>query len=351
MRRFPTLVLGATGYVGGECLRLVHGHPGLKLEAAISESKAGATVSSLFPHLGSSLDGRFRAPSEIPAILDAAEGTAAVLSAASHGASAPLIAELLAAAEKKGVDVRVVDLSADFRYRDLSSYEAVYKNSHGAPSILSLFECGVPEHVAATPRHAGHPGCFATSVLLALVPLLKLGIVESEIFAVGITGSTGSGREPKETTHHPERHSNLFAYQPLVHRHVPEMTELAEKASGLRPKIHFVPHSGPFARGIHTTIQGKLRAPLDAEAIRSELARFYADSPLVRVVPGTPRVKDVAGSSFAHLGVAAEGDTVAVFSAIDNLLKGAAGGGVQWLNRMLGLPGSMGLTQPAPGWI
>jgi N-acetyl-gamma-glutamyl-phosphate reductase len=351
MTPFETLVLGASGYAGGECLRLVQGHPGLTLKAAVSASKAGATVGSLFPHLASTVDARFRPPSEIPAILGECEGTVAVISAASHGASAPLIAELLAAAEKKGVAVRVVDLSADFRYRDASSYEAVYKNGHGAPSILPLFYSGVPEHVETVPQHAGHPGCFATSVLLAVVPLLKLGISESEIFASGITGSTGSGREPKETTHHPERHSNLFAYQPLVHRHVPEMTELTEKASGLRPKIHFVPHSGPFARGIHTTIQGTLRARLDAEAIRTELARFYAASPLVRVVPGTPRVKDVAGSCYAHLGVATEGDTVAVFSVIDNLLKGAAGGGVQWLNRMLGFPESMGLTAPAPGWI
>jgi N-acetyl-gamma-glutamyl-phosphate reductase len=351
MTRYEAIVLGASGYVGGECLRLVHGHPGLALRAAVSESKAGTTVGSLFPHLASSVEARFCSPAEIPAILDGAEGTVAVLSAASHGAAAPLIAGLLDAAEKKSVDVRVVDLSADFRYRDSSSYEAVYKNGHGAPSILPLFECGVPEQVEGVPRHAGHPGCFATSVLLAVVPLLKLGIIESEIFAAGITGSTGSGREPKETTHHPERHANLFAYQPLVHRHVPEMTELAEQASGVRPRIHFVPHSGPFARGIHTTIQGTLRAPLDAEAIRSELARFYAASPLVRVVTGTPRVKDVAGSCYAHLGVATEGDTFAVFSVIDNLLKGAAGGGVQWLNRMLGFPESTGLTAPAPGWI
>ncbi len=350
MTRFETIVLGASGYAGGECLRLVHGHPGLKLKAAVSESRAGTTIGSLFPHLGS-IDARFHAPSEVPSILDDTEGTVAVLSAASHGASAPLVAELLEASAKKGVDVRIVDLSADFRYRDAARYEAVYQNAHGAPFLLSLFECGVPEHVDVVPRHAGHPGCFATSVLLAVVPLLKLGIVEKEIFAVGITGSTGSGREPKDTTHHPERHANLFAYQPLVHRHVPEMTDLAEKASGVRPAIHFIPHSGPFARGIHTTIQGRLRAPLDAEAIRQELARFYAASPLVRIVPGTPRVKDVAGSSFAHLGVATEGDTVAVLSAIDNLLKGAAGGGVQFLNRMLGLPESMGLDNPAPGWI
>ncbi len=262
MTRFDTIVLGASGYVGAECLRLIEAHPRLALKAAVSESKAGATVLSLFPHLASSRDVRFRAPSEIPFILKDARSPVAVLSAASHGASAPLIAQLLEAAAAVGVDVRVVDLSADFRYREASSYEAIYKSSHGAPAILPSFESGLPEHVELIPRHAGHPGCFTTSVLLAVVPLLKLGIVEPEIFAFGITGSTGSGREPRETTHHPERHSNLFAYQPLVHRHVPEMIELAEKASGLRPKIHFVPHSGPFARGIHTTIQGRLKARL-----------------------------------------------------------------------------------------
>jgi N-acetyl-gamma-glutamyl-phosphate reductase len=351
MNQYDTIVLGASGYVGAECLRLIDGHPRLALKAAVSESKAGASVLSLFPHLASLNEIRFRSPSEIPSILDEAWGPVAVLSAASHGASAPLIGEVLSSAAAKGIDVRVVDLSADFRYREASSFEAVYKIPHGAPSILSIFESGLPEHVDAVPLHAGHPGCFATSVLLAAVPLLKLGIVEPELFVVGITGSTGSGREPRETTHHPERHSNLFAYQPLAHRHVPEMVELTETATGVRPRIHFVPHSGPFARGIHTTIQARLRAPLDAEEIRAELARFYADSPLVRIVPGTPRVKDVAGSSYAHLGVATGSDTVAVFSVIDNLLKGAAGGGIQWLNRMLDLPPSSGLVQAAPGWI
>jgi N-acetyl-gamma-glutamyl-phosphate reductase len=351
MNRYEAIVLGASGYVGAECLRLIEGHPRLTLKAAVSESKAGESITSLFPHLSSLADARFRSPSEIPSILEDAWGPVAVLSAASHGASAPLIGELLSSAAAKSVDVRVVDLSADFRYREASSFQAIYKIPHGAPGILALFDSGLPEHVEAVPRHAGHPGCFATSVLLAAVPLLKLGIVEPDLFVVGITGSTGSGREPRETTHHPERHSNLFAYQPLVHRHVPEMIELAEKATSVRPRIHFVPHSGPFARGIHTTIQGRLRAPLDADAIRSELARFYADSALVRVVPGTPRVKDVAGSSYAHLGVATGDGTVAVFSVIDNLLKGAAGGGIQWLNRMLGLPPSTGLTPSAPGWI
>jgi N-acetyl-gamma-glutamyl-phosphate reductase len=176
-------------------------------------------------------------------------------------------------------------------------------------------------------------------------------MVEPEIFVAAVTGSTGSGREPKPGTHHPERQSNLFAYQPLAHRHLPEMVSLAEKASGARSEIHFVPHSGPFARGIHATVQARLRSPLSADAIRAELDSFYSGSTFVNVAAAPPRVKDVAGSNYAHLGVAADGGTVAVFSVIDNLLKGAAGGGMQWMNRLLGLPESTGLMQPGPGWI
>lgn len=353
MTSFETIVLGASGYAGAECLRLVYGHPSLKLTAAVSESKADSSIANLFPNLQSSFDLRFRSPGEIPAILEASRGTLAVFSAANHGVSAGLVAGLVEAAASKEVELRVVDMSADFRYRDAAAYQAVYGKEHGAPALLPRFVCGVPEHVAewSDLRYAAQPGCFTTAVVLAVVPLLKLGMIHPEVFVSGITGSTGSGREPKPTTHHPERHSNLFAYQPLGHRHLPEMVALAEQAAGRRPTIHFVPHSGPFARGIHATVQAKLLTPLDAVTIRGELAQFYRGSPFVRIVSGTPRVKDVVGSNFAHLGVAADGETVAVFSVIDNLVKGAAGGAVQWMNRLLELPESAGLTQPGPGWI
>lgn len=354
MTPFPTIVLGASGYAGAECLRLVSGHPHLSLTAAISESQAGSAIASVFPHLQSSLDQKFRRLDEIPEILERAGGTVAVFSAANHGASAGMIAELLSSASKSGTDVKVVDMSADFRYRDASSYQAVYRHEHGAPELLSKFVCAVPEHLPGKPAkgsHAGQPGCFTTAVVLAAVPLLKLGLVHPDLYVVGITGSTGSGREPKSTTHHPERQSNLFAYQPLAHRHQPEMTALTESASGVKPEIHFVPHSGPFSRGIHATLQAKLRTPLDDDTIRAVLEEFYRDAPFVRIVAGTPRVKDVAGSNFAHIGVATNGNTIAVFSVIDNLLKGAAGGAVQWMNRLLDLPETSGLTSPGPPWI
>lgn len=352
MSSFDTIVLGASGYVGAECLRLVHRHPNLRLTAAISESRADASIESLFPHLQSSSDLRFHSPGEIPAILEAARGPIAVLSAANHGVSAGFVGEIVETAEQKGIELRVVDLSADFRYRDADAYSTVYGKDHGAPALLKRFVCGVPEHVSEwSTRYAAQPGCFTTAVVLALVPLLKLEMIHPEIFVAAITGSTGSGREPKPTTHHPERHANLFAYQPLVHRHLPEMIALTEQATGVRPSIHFVPHSGPFARGIHATVQARLRTPLDADTIRTELAQFYRQSAFVRIVSATPRLKDVVGSNFAHLGVAANGETVAVLSVIDNLMKGAAGGAVQWMNRLLDLPESTGLTEPGPGWI
>lgn len=349
--KIDTILLGASGYVAGELLRLLSAHPRLELTAAVSESQAGNTLESVFPHLQSTFgDHTFCPRADLPGVLAKASGPVAVFSAASHGASAALVQELLASANGN-TDVHVVDLSADFRYSSADAYEAVYGSTHGANELLPEFSSALPEHVSETPQHIGHPGCFATALLLAVVPLLKLAIVEPRLYAVGITGSTGSGREPKPTTHHPLRQSNLFAYKPLAHRHVPEVTAITERVAGVKPELHFIPHSGPFARGIHMTVQGKLQSELDRDAIVAELTRFYEDSPFVRVVAGTPKLKDVVGSNYAHLGVACEGDSLAVFSVIDNLTKGAAGGGVQWMNRLLGLPETLGLTLSGPGWI
>lgn len=346
-----TIVLGASGYVAGELFRLLSAHPHLELRAAVSESQAGNTLESVFPHLQSTFAGhRFRSRAELPKVLDEASGPLAVFSAANHGASAELVKDLLAAADGNA-EARVVDLSADFRYESPEAYETVYGKPHGAAELLPQFTSALPEHSDEIPQHVGHPGCFATAMLLTIVPLLKLGIAESDLYAVGITGSTGSGREPKPTTHHPLRQSNLFAYNPLAHRHVPEVTAITERISGVMPALHFVPHSGPFARGIHMTVQAGLRSALDRDAIASELEKFYGEAPFVRIVDGTPKVKDVVGSNYAHLGVAADAGTVAVFCVIDNLTKGAAGGGVQWMNRLLGFPESTGLTLSGPGWI
>jgi len=349
--RIPAVVLGGTGYVAGELLRLIAGHPNLELLAVMSEGSPGEPVAGAFPHLVSAYpETRFATLGQVTKLL-AETPESAVFSAAPHGVSAGLIEALLAEAARARVSARVVDISADFRYASPEAYEKVYGRAHGAAALLGAFSCALPEHLEhlGTP-HVGHPGCFATAVLLAAVPLLALGIVEPALFVSGITGSTGSGRKPVEGTHHPLRHGDLYGYNALTHRHAPEIVACARAATGVEAELAFVPHSGPFARGIHVTVQARLTRALDGSQARGVLKEYYARAPFVRVSERAPHVKEVAASNYAHLSAAADGRTIAVMCAIDNLVKGAAGGAVQWMNRMLGLPETAGLTQPAPGW-
>ncbi len=351
--RTPTLIVGGTGYVAGEFLRLVSQHPGLELAGVSSESQAGTAVRAAFPHLAPVVgDLAFVTQAELATRIKG--DRVALFSAAPHVVSAGVVATMLKAAEASGSQLTVVDASSDFRFRNAADFAAVYQQPHGAPELLPGFVCALPEHVAGIPGpHVGHPGCFATSMLAGLVPLLKLGLANGPVYAAGITGSTGAGRSPIATTHHPERHSNLFAYNPLKHRHAPEVVQICQELTGIAPDLNFVPHSGPFARGIHMTLQGQLSTPQTPDQLREAFAQFYAGQEFVRVVDGTPRVKDVAGSNYCHIGVStsASGASFVVLVAIDNLVKGAAGGAVQWMNRLLGLPESAGLTAPALGWI
>jgi len=347
----PTIVLGGTGYVAGELLRLIAGHPGLRLAGILSDSQPGEPVAKAFGHLAPVYpDTKFASIEEIEQLVATLPRTA-IFSAAPHGASAALIDRLLTKAESAGTKPSVVDISADYRYSTDAAYAAVYKHAHGAPSRLAQFTCAVPEHLASAPTpHIGHPGCFATAILLAAVPLLKLGIAKPTLFVSGVTGSTGAGRKPVEGTHHPQRHSDLYSYNALAHRHAPEVTACAKAASGVGAHFAFVPHSGPFARGIHVTVQAELAKPAAQPELLEAFTKFYAHSPFVSVSASAPRVKDVAGSNYARLSVATDGSTVAVMSVLDNLNKGAAGGAVQWMNRLLGLPETAGLTAPAAGW-
>jgi N-acetyl-gamma-glutamyl-phosphate reductase common form len=347
----PAVVLGGTGYVAGELLRLIAGHPGLEVAGILSDSQPGAPVAGVFAHLQSAYPRlKFAAVEEIEALIRGATRLA-LFSAAPHGVAAALIDRLLTAAEGAGTRVHCVDISADFRYSSAAAYEAVYKHSHGAPQRMPLFTCAVPEHLQFAPTpHVAHPGCFATATLLACVPLLALGLTEPKLFVSGITGSTGSGRKPVEGTHHPHRHSDLYAYGALSHRHVPEIIACAKLASGIEAEVNFVPHSGPFARGIHVTVQASLKKPIGTAQALAALASYYKDCPFVRVADTAPRVKDVVASNYSHLSAVTNGNSIAVMSVVDNLNKGAAGGAMQWMNRLLGIAETTGLTTPAAGW-
>jgi N-acetyl-gamma-glutamyl-phosphate reductase common form len=347
----PTFVLGGSGYVAGELLRLIAGHPSFELAAVLSDSRAGESVADAFPHLASSYADIAFSSLEVLEHAVAQSLECAIFSAAPHGAAARLIDALLAKAASAGTRARVVDISADFRYRSSAAFEANYKHPHAAPARLPEFTCALPEHLSVLQtRHVAHPGCFATATLLACVPLVALGICAPRLFVAGITGSTGSGRKATSGTHHPLRHSDLYTYNALAHRHAPEIASCIQSACGVEADIAFVPHSGPFARGIHVTVQAELTTPRTKDEILAALQGFYAQAPFVRVTETAPRVKDVVASNYAHLSAAAHGRTVAVMCVIDNLTKGAAGGALQWMNRLFDLPETTGLNAPAPGW-
>ena len=349
--KIPAVVLGATGYVGGELLRLISGHPNLELAAALSGSRAGEAIAATFPHLaGVYRNEQFVAPDAWTNSV-ASTDRVALFSAAPHGAAANAISGMLNDAAAQQLEAHCVDASADFRFDDLELFARVYGFEHPQPALAKQFQCAVPEHVAgsSTP-HAAHPGCFATAMLLPAVPLVAAGLVGEDLFVSAITGSTGSGRTPVAGTHHPERNSNLYAYKPLAHRHAPEVESLITRTTGQVANVHLVPHSGPFARGIHATLQAKLVGNPTLDDVRAVLEQAYADSPFVHVVDGTPRIKNVVSSNQAMLGLAIARDTVTVMCVIDNLVKGAAGGAVQWMNRLWGLPEAAGLAAPAPAW-
>ncbi len=350
--RWPVIVLGGSGYVAGEMLRLVAAHPQLTLGAAVSTSQAGEPIAATFAHLASAYPGGTFA--SLDGVLAGLAGAPRwiVLSAAPHGASAQIVDGLLEAADAADVELTIVDASADFRFADADAFARVYGQAHAAPARLGEFTCAVPEQLERLPTpHAAHPGCFATSMLLGIAPLARAGLTDGRYRISAVTGSTGAGRSLRETTHHPVRHANLFAYQALGHRHTPEVEALALAATGQQARVDFVPHSGPFARGIHATMfAGASGTPAEAD-VRDALRAYYADAAFVRVLDAPPRLKDIVGSNYAALHATVSGDTIVVCCVLDNLVKGAAGGSIQWVNRVLGLPETAGLDAPAAGWL
>lgn len=350
MSEIPVVILGAGGYVAGEVLRLLSAHPVLALRAAVSRSQVGAGIGSTFTHLSGVYAGAtFVGMDEARDVLEG-NGPVAVFSCLPHGDGARIIDEIMSSAESNGRDLRLVDLSADYRLPDPDQWASVYGEAHGAPSRCPSFTCALPELTSDAPAGAvAHPGCFTTAVTLGSAALIGAGLSTGPLRVSAVTGSTGSGARPSATTHHPMRHGNLKAYKPLSHRHAPEMTMLLGRL-GDDVEVRFAPHSGPFARGIHATIHADLKDAMTSEDLAERYAAFYADAPFVSVSTTPPALKEVVGTNRCHIGVAAEGRSAVVFSVIDNLVKGAAGGAVQWMNRLCDLDETAGLNIAGLGW-
>ena len=333
-------IVGATGYTGSELVRLLAGHPRVELEAITSESRAGEPFSAVHP--------AFRGIEERP--LESIGQLAGhdldlVFLALPHRVSMGFVKE-------HGLDgFRIVDLSGDFRLASPETYETWYDTPHAAPDLLAEAVFGLPELNRAAIRGArlvANPGCYPTSAILALAPLLRRGLIRpGGIVIDSKSGVTGAGARAKPGTHFPRVFGNFAAYGLLGHRHTPEIEQALGQAAGATVELLFTPHLLPVDRGILTTAYARPTGDADPAAVAAALAEAYADEPFVRVCDQPPSIKDVRGSNYCDVFATADPRTgrVLTVSVIDNLVKGAAGQAVQNLNIMFGWPETTGLEQ------
>lgn len=340
-RRIRVAVLGATGYGGGELLRLLLRHPSAEIVYATSRSQAGVPVSRVHRNLLGFSELEFSSPSEDELVAN----TDVVFGALPHGASADALAPLV----RRGL--KVVDLSGDFRLRSVDDYESWYAHKHPDAELLAHAVYGCPElhrDAIRSARLVASPGCFATAINLALLPAAANGWLTSTPEIVGMTGSSGSGAEAKEGTHHPTRAQTVRAYKVLSHQHTPEIVQTLREAGGSLKAISFTPISVPIVRGIlvvATVTPSHAVTPAD---VQEAYTSFYAAHPFVRITTDRePEPAAVATTNMAE--VRARGTKegrIHVMCAIDNLVKGAAGQAIQSFNLMHGLDERTGLDWP-----
>jgi N-acetyl-gamma-glutamyl-phosphate reductase len=326
-------IINVTGYTGVELARLLHQHPEVELASVTGRSAAGQSLSQVFPHLaGINLT-----------IKDKLGDVGLVFSAMPHKESAKEVIPLL----DKGV--KVVDISADFRLKDASEYQRWYGFSHPTPKLLKGAAYGLPElHRAeiASAQLVANPGCYPTGAILALAPAVKARLIEPDIVIDSKSGVSGAGRTLTLTTHFSEANEDVSAYALEGHRHLPEITqELGQLYADKPLSVTFVPHLIPMTRCILTTCYAKLAGDKGIEAIRKLYRDFYKDAPFVRVADSPPHTKQTLGSNLCLVYPTVDQRTgkLVVISAIDNLVKGAAGQAVQNMNLMLGFPETTGL--------
>lgn len=334
-------IFGATGYTGFELIRLLLSHQGVKISVLTSEQYSDQPLAQAFPPFKGRLDGVSFGKMEK---LSGAKFDVAFL-ALPHTLSSSVAAGLL----DRGV--AVVDLSADFRFRSIPLYESVYGVSHGAPALASKAVYGLPEvyrEKIRKTRLAAVPGCFPTSVILGLRPLLAADVIDVKgIVADCKTGVSGGGRGPKLGFHFPETDEGIRPYGLPTHRHNPEIDQELSLAAGKKASITFVPHLAPMNRGILATSYSLLKPKRTAKDVEAAFRKAYEGETFVRMLPPglLPSTKDVRGSNFCDIAWHVDEKTrrVIVCSAIDNLVKGASGAAVQCFNLMCGFREDEGL--------
>lgn len=334
-------VVGGSGYTGAELLRILAGHPQVRLAVITSRASTGKAVADVYPHLRGIIDANFTEPSV--ASLRQCE---LVFFATPNGVAMTMAAELLAAG------VRIIDLAADFRLRSLAVWEQNYAMPHAAPQLLEEAVYGLPElnREAIRPaRLVANPGCYPTAVALGFLPLLADDLVDrNSLIADAKSGVSGAGRQAREANLFADVAEDFRAYSVPAHRHRPEIMQTLSHAGGA-VELVFVPHLVPMIRGIHATLYARLRKK--GRDLQALYENYYRNEPFVDVMPAGshPSTGSVRGANTCRLAVHVpqSGDTVVVLAVEDNLIKGAAGQAVQNMNIMYGLDETLGLEQAA----
>ena len=321
-------IVGATGYTALELLKLLARHPHVSVTKITSRDTSCPALADVHPGLRGVFDLRF-CELDLDSFCQAVDVAFCCLP---HAASAEIVGQLLQR------NIKVVDFSADYRLNDVASFEQWYSVTHPDPDRVGKVAYGVPEFFRDDIKSAqlvANPGCFPSSALLPLLPLLGAGLVETDpIIVDSKTGISGAGRKTTLKFHYPECNESIAAYGVGTHRHMPEIDQIIARKTGVETAVVFTPHLTPMDRGILSTIYVKPAAGQDANSISKFLDEHYANEPFVRITDCPPKTKDVAYTNFCDIHVANSRSMVVIMSALDNLIKGASGAAVQNFNVM-----------------
>lgn len=335
-------IFGGSGYGGSDLLRILLFHPKAEIVLVTANEQAGKSVGEVHKNLFGLTDLKFeKAPElgELSQLSQLAELDVAFF-ALPHGQALNLIPQL-------PENVKIIDLSGDFRINDAEIFTEFYKLEHTAMDLQKSFVYGLTEtnrELIKTAKNIANPGCFATATNLALAPLVKSNLLDGKIIVDAKTGSSGSGAKAAANTHHPERVNSFYAYKPFTHQHVPEIKQHLSEVGEFANEFVFMTHSLPVSRGIFASCYAETNEEISTAELKEIFEEFYKDSLFVRIVENSPNINWVKNTNFCDIAVHANGKNIAVFSAIDNLVKGAAGQAVQNMNLMFGLDEKTGLV-------
>jgi len=332
-------IIGANGYTGFELMKILSRHPNARLQILTSRSQKGKKITEAYPSLTALKDQSFE-----DVDMDKLSKTDVVFSCLPHASSAEICAKLY----KSGV--KVIDLSADFRYKDIELYENTYKVKHPAPELLKSAVYGLPELYRDQIKNSslvGNPGCYPTSAILPLYPLLKENIINnSSLIIDSKSGTSGAGKKADVDLIFSEVNESLKAYAVTTHRHTSEIEEVLSLNSKSDVTVCFTPHLLPITRGILSAIYAPLNTAVTMDDIYSIYAQYYQSEPFVKVIQELPQIKWVANTNNIFIGfrIDSKNNMLIIISVLDNLIKGASGQAVQNMNIMFGLPETTGLV-------